>query len=376
MANSLLQCAVDSLPCGGCRQHAIDYTTRNEVDFSTRERYHKYLWQFHNAVSTRIGNRPPISWEQYEREWLYWKPVDGLRIGFVAGCYEKFGGTETFHQTLVPRLPGVIGFVSLAEVKGDAKLLKVPVGSGEAMIASLVSQSDLIVSWSIDWQDRIRPKRLITVHHGSPNCIWDTGHALQGDSIVAVSEETATMLRGLTDRQVRHIPNAVDPSRLRTRDVKNKNGKKVCLWSHRWSADKRPELAIKIAEFLPFDWHMVLTGYRGEPVAPFDAQSDRVTILPPQHPGDWLAVADCFLSTSITEGFGLAVAEARLAGVPIVSTPVGIANQIGVAITLPIDASPIEWAKEIVSAPSHELQGLELFSLDAHIAAWKEVVRV
>ena len=64
-------------------------------------------------------------------------------------------------------------------------------------------------------------------------------------------------------------------------------------------------------QFMPDDWHMVLVGHRNEKIE----TNDRVTILPPQHPGDWLSVASCFLSTSTTDGFGLSVAEALAAGV-------------------------------------------------------------
>ena len=51
-------------------------------------------------------------------------------------------------------------------------------------------------------------------------------------------------------------------------------------------------MAIEIAKYFPDDWHMVLTGHRDEPIE----TNDRVTILPPQHPGNWLSVASCFLS--------------------------------------------------------------------------------
>ena len=94
---------------------------------------------------------------------------------------------------------------------------------------------------------------------------------------------------------------------------------------------------------------MILVGHRNEPVE----TNDRVTIFPPQHPGNWLSVASCFLSTSTTDGFGLSVAEAIAAGIPVVSSPVGIASRSGLAITVPIDARPSEWAAAIVSSDRH-----------------------
>ena len=99
-----------------------------------------------------------------------------------------------------------------------------------------------------------------------------------------------------------------------------------------------------------------------------------MTILPPQHPGDWLSVASCFLSTSTTDGFGLSVAEAIAAGIPVVSSPVGIASRPDLAITVPIDACPSEWAAAIVSSDQHVLPSRELFSLSEHLADWTSVV--
>ncbi len=357
---------VPSKDCG-CREWLRRYIAKNEPRFDDMA---MYGWQLHNSVNEKL-DKPQFSWEDFNATWKRWKAVDGLRIGFLAGCFEEFGGTETFHETLVPRLPGVIGFATEHSMRGDPSRLGVPTASGESAIMSLVAQSDVIVSWSIDWRDRVRPKRLITVHHGSPSDVWETDRALQGDVIVAVSEETASVMRGLTVRPVYHIPNAVDPLRLLPRNSVETNGKKICLWPHRWSPEKRPKLAIAIAEYLPADWHMVLTGYRGE--FPCDS-NDKVTILPPQRTGDWLAVSSCVLCTSTTDGYNLTIAEARTAGVPVVSTPVGIASQPGIAITVPIDAIPSEWAEAIVSSEHQELPPANLFSLHDHIAAWSEVV--
>ena len=115
---------------------------------------------------------------------------------------------------------------------------------------------------------------------------------------------------------------------------------------------------------------MIFVGHRDEPVE----TNDRVTILPPQYPGDWLSIASCFLSTSTTDGFGLSVAEAIAAGISVVSSPVGIASRPGLAIRVPIDASPREWAAAIVSSDRHVLPSKELFSLTKHLADWTSVV--
>jgi glycosyltransferase involved in cell wall biosynthesis len=166
------------------------------------------------------------------------------------------------------------------------------------------------------------------------------------------------------------IEPAVDPDRIKPRQAVETNGKKICLWSHRFHADKRPQLAIEIAKHLPDDWHMVMTGHRGERLE----LNDRVTILPPTHPGDWLDVASCFLSTSLFEGFGLSVAEAITAGVPVVSTPVGIAKRTGMALTVDSDADAETWAMAILASQSMSLPSRDLFSVDEFLKQWELVI--
>ena len=372
-ASELLKSVIASVSsCGGCKKHAIDYVAANKPDFSTREKYHEYVWTFHNAVTARVYPlRKLFTWDEYKQYWLKWKSVDGLRIGFVTSCFEPFGGTETFHETIVRRFPGVVGFVSQLEIKRDTSVLGVPSGWGNEAIESLVLNCDVVFAWNIDWSHRRRPKKLITIHHGSPAATFDTDHAIQGDLVVTVSQDTANYLRQFTSKPIIHIPNAVDPDRIKPQGSFDVNGKKICLWSHRFVDDKGVKTALEIAKRLPDDWHMVMTGHRGEPIE----LNDRVTVLPPTHPGTLLAVASCFLSTSLFDGFGLSMAEAIVAGVPVVATPVGIASRPGLAVTVPIDASPGKWAEAIVGSGDHVLPSRELFSLDAFMASWLSVVK-
>ena len=368
-ASELLKSAIASVSsCGGCKKHAIDYVAANKPDFSTREKYHEYVWTFHNAVTARVYPlRKLFTWDEYKQYWLKWKSVDGPRIGFITSCFEPFGGTETFHETIVRRFPGVVGFASQLEIKRDTSILGVPTGWGNEAIESLVLNCDVVFAWNIDWSHRRRPKRLISIHHGSFEDTDGIRLAKQGDTIVCVNNEVADYVREETGKPVHWIPNAVDPDRIKPRNAVETNGKKICLWAHRFSSDKRPQLAAEIAKLLPDDWHMVLTGHLGEPIE----INDRVTVLGNQHPGDWLAVASCFLSTSLFDGFGLSMAEAIVAGVPVVATPVGIASRPGLAVTVPIDASPEHWAAAIVGSGDHVLPSRELFSLDAFMASWE-----
>ena len=313
-----------------------------------------FTHELHNFVNEDL-ERPLFSLQDAKALWrpdlLRWKQVDGLRVGFVAACYTEVGGTETFHQTLLPHIRGLTGFATVERITGDAAILGVPCASGTGAISSLAAQCDVVVSWAVDWARLDRPKRLVTVHHGSATDIGSLESVLQGDEIVCVSEATANHIRGMTDKPVHYIPNAVDPRRLVAKQNMAPDwGKNICLWMHRFSPDKRPELAIQIAECLPDDWHMILAGHAGEKLSVYF--NSRMTVLPPAHPGDWLSVASCFLSTSKFDGFGLSVAEAICAGVPVVSSPAGIATEPGLATIVDHDAEPREWASASTSTRS------------------------
>ena len=327
----------------------------------------------HNAVNVDL-KRPEMTLDDASKRWaspFAWKDVSGRKVGFLAVDFMRIGGTETFTTTLLPQLPNVIGFAVQNMIFGDTEPLGVPAYDGADAIRSLSANSDVIVSWLVNPREYGFAGKLIMVHHGSPMDEWQSRSCLVGDEIVCVSQATADHLQTLTTKPVHYIPNAVDPVRIVARSTIDLPAKKLCVWLHRFAVDKRPELAIQIAEHLPDDWHMVLAGggmaLNG---------SERVTILPPVHPGDLLTMASCFLSTSKFDGFGLSVAEAICAGVPVVSSPAGIATEPGLATIVDHDASPQEWAATIVLA-AQKVDRPELpaeYRLDRHVSAWARVV--
>ena len=327
----------------------------------------------HNAVNVDL-ERPEMTLDDASKRWaspFAWKDVSGKKVGFVAIDYMRIGGTETFHATLISRLPNVIGFAVQNMIFGDTEPLGVPAYHGSDAMRSLSAESDVIVSWLVNPRQYGFTGKLIMAHHGSPMDEWQTRSCVVGDEIVCVSEATADHLRTLTTKPVHYIPNAVDPARIVARSTIDLPGKKLCVWIHRFAPDKRPELAIQIANYLPSDWHMVLAGGGMALNA-----SERVTILPPVHPGDLLTRASCFLSTSKFDGFGLSVAEAICAGVPVVSSAVGIATHPGLATIIAHNAEPYEWAEAIVAA-SEKTNRPELpveYGLDIHVNAWASVV--
>ena len=331
----------------------------------------------HNAVNIEL-KRDTMTIDDARKRWepaFKWSNVKGQRVGFIAIDFMRIGGTETFGQTLVPRIQNAIGFAVENTLEGDVDTLGVPTYQGREAIRSLCNESDVVVSWLVNPRMYGFQGKVIMIHHGSVSDEGQTEACLVGDEIVCVSELTADHLRTITDRPVHYIPNAVDPHRLSPRNkIETDRGKSICLWSHRFSKDKRPELAIEIAKCLPDDWHMIMTGHRNEALSVYF--NSRMTVLPPAHPGDWLAVASCFLSTSLFDGFGLSVAEAICAGVPVVSSPAGIATEPGLATIVPHDSEPEVWAKAIVEA-SEKATRSQLpaeYSLESHVAKWARIL--
>lgn len=320
-------------------------------------------------------------------------PHRNLRVGFVSAAYMEIGGTETFHRTLLPRLRDVVnvtGFVATAFHGGDGSLLQVPYDTGIDSAKRLASNCDVLVVWGISNLAKILPAngpRVIAVHHADWSSEWNNGVILSQlhliDEVVCVNQDTAENLRS-RGKPVHYIPNAIDPARIqpsgRQSELRARHSiaadAKIVLFGHRLSAEKRPLLAVQVAQHLPEDWVMVIAGDGSERKMVESAACSRVRIVGAcDSLADWLAVSSCFLSLSTFEGFGLAIGEAMAAGIPTVSTPAGIAQ--GLATTLPVHSTAAEWAHAIntvkVIAPASSV--LERFSVQRMVDAWAKILK-
>jgi glycosyltransferase involved in cell wall biosynthesis len=317
------------------------------------------------------------------------------RVGFISAAYMRMGGTETFHRSLLPRLKGIVhvaGFVATGFHSGDGSKLQVPYARGVEAAQRLAAHCDVLVIWGIDDIAHIlqhtRP-RIIAVHHGDWSSGWNNELILKQtdviDDVVCVNADTASRLSECV-KNVHFIPNTIDPDRINPSgnqsDLRSLFGispdSKIVLFGHRLSHEKRPRLAVEIAQHLPDDWVMVIAGDGAERSAVEAAAAegcDRVRIVGGcDSLADWLQLSDCFLSLSTIEGFGLSVGEAMAAGVPTVSTPAGIAP--GLATTMPTDSTAAEWAAAIVKAKvvvcAEDI--LERFSVTRMVSAWSQVI--
>lgn len=304
------------------------------------------------------------------------------KIAFIAVNYSSHGGTETFHQTLLPRLKhyrNIVGFGCI-HGGGDPSLLKVPYYQGREAVSDLCTRADIVVTWGIDALTQLLPKprpMVVAVHHGDVNAGWigETLWQSEVDEFVCVNREAAEHIKTKRNLPVHWIPNAVELDRIKTTSnldaIKaSVAGKKVALFGHRFSEEKQPQLAVEIARYLPSDWLLVMAG--DGPLKPCNPPANVRLVGHVETLADWLAVSNCFLSLSTFEGFGLSMAEAHAAGVPIVATPTGIAPQVAASL-LPIGANPLMWARAIVHAIGKQNKPAD-FSVDEHVRRWAKVL--
>ena len=331
------------------------------------------------------------------RELADWPPRSGshdVRVGFISAAYMEIGGTETFHRSLLPRLNQrihVAGFVSTAFHGGDGKKLGVPYATGIAAAKKLAAHCDVIVAWGVQDLVKLMPTnrpRIIAVHHADWASGWNNELILTQldtiDEVVCVNADTAQKL-SVSGKPVHWIPNAIDPDRVIATGKRSvlrhslqiSSEAKIVLFGHRLSAEKRPRMAVQIADCLPPEWVMVIVGDGAERSAIEEMVATRGNVRvvgAVESLADLLSISSCFLSLAMFEGFGLSIGEAMAAGVPVVSTPTGIASEF--ATTLPGESCAEEWAEAIVSASVRVAPEVitERFSVDRMVAAWHDLI--
>jgi glycosyltransferase involved in cell wall biosynthesis len=233
-------------------------------------------------------------------------------IGILSAVYNHVGGTETYWKSL-HKLIGVTGLATPQQPKSNRAPF--PVFGGTEAVEQLADSVRILLVWGITDKDELTrgPKR-VAIHHGSLQSVWAKSvfeNQLKWcEDAIAINEEVADYYK------VRYIPNVVDFEPIAKTNADTKE--KIVSWIHRDAAEKRPELARRIARALPDGWRMVATmgAERTDRKITAIGQTAEVAKL--------LSHATVFLSTSDQEGFGLSMAEAMLAGVPVVASPHGL----------------------------------------------------
>jgi glycosyltransferase involved in cell wall biosynthesis len=280
----------------------------------------------------------------------------GLARAALVGPCLMMGGAEAHGAMLLgAAMPGV-AWVGAAATHGEGATdprrvaeyrALAPLGLGPADARHLAARCDVLVVWAVPeagpWADLASPRpRVVCVVHAPAEAPWgrDVYAAMRGvDRWVLVSELCRGAVPAGAAGSATAILNAADPRHAAPGPGRSR-GETRARWGvppgafvagalQRMSAEKGCDALMRLAAAAPRWLRVVAVGdgaergrmraeasWRGLPIALPGADDD---------PGAALAAFDCLLALSDYESFGLSIAEAWLAGVPVISTPVGAA---------------------------------------------------
>ena len=303
-------------------------------------------------------------------------------IGFIAPCYMQIGGTESWHRSLLPRLRGVVGFVSLDPTmsSGDLDALGCVTDVGIEAAKHLAKKCGVLVVWNVG--DRLKrivegaSCKVISASHGGPGESWNLtslqAQAPWTDHMVTICKDSqADVPAGIASTV---IPNAPDPSRIVPSQALPRPARKLAISISRFSPEKRLHfLADLFRDHLP-DWELWLVGAKQGIGGASIEESDNVRVFEAtQTPGDYYAVADLFVQATGNEGYGLSAAEALLAGLPVVSHPVGLfADKPKLATIVHRRATKQDWVQAIRTAQPKPIDTLD--RIDDWVDAWQGLI--
>jgi hypothetical protein len=268
------------------------------------------------------------------------QPFTPNKLGIAYTSVQRVGGAETFLRTMLQGLgPAMSGAAVMSPTIYSNGLRH-----GLDAMEDLAKASENLIVWGfVDGLPALvadNPQtNIYAIHHGSLASTWANEMFAAQIKItgrgVAVNQEVAATFG------VDWLPNPVlKPTFAR---IANTTEKPRVLWNHRWSEEKRPELAIAIAKELKDAVEFAISA---PPSLELPANCHNIG----QTTGNvnWLAGADVFLSTATQEAFGYSLAEAAYVGIPIVSTPYGIGSEVAARV---VDCDdPREWANAILAA--------------------------
>ena len=302
------------------------------------------------------------------------------KFGIVHTVFNAIGGTETWARNFVRYVGDVSGVATLDRPSGE---IDTAIYHGDIAVGTLCQAADTVLVWGItDVHKHLfeaqKPRRLLAMHHGALNSRWACevfeNQLKWCDGGIAVNEDVAEKYG------VPCIPNIVAPFEYTGfpltgtyyDDIYN-----YVLWLHRPSAEKRPEFALEIAEHLPDRWKMI--GTFGEMEVPENVINVK-SVTDPNHKYHLFGLAKVFLATPTDEGFGYSVAEAVEQGVPVVSTPHGIAKQVATGLLSDSDGPAefvrvIQWAAKRMQVETQEKRDylMSKYGPDAIVPLWRSL---
>lgn len=270
----------------------------------------------------------------------YKQPFRKNRLGIAYTSIQRVGGAETFLRTMMHALGPVLSGVAVLSPTIYSSGLR----SGMQAIDDLAAVSDVLLVWGfVDGLQSLVAKypqtKIYPIHHGDLASTW--ANEMFEKQLVSTRQGVAVNQHVAARFGVEWLPNPVFKPTF-TRTPNNAKVPRV-LWNHRWSDEKRPELAVEIARELGDAVEFAISA---PPSIELPANCQNIGQTTSNV--NWLSGTDVFLSTANQEAFGYSLAEAAYVGVPIVASPYGIAKNVATQIVESEDAK--EWAQAILTA--------------------------
>lgn len=330
-----------------------------------------------------------------------------MRIAFVLNNWGAWGGSGTYHAILIRSLQkmGYDCQVCLPFVELEAWELPsdIPFHLGIKNTVKAIQGCSTWVSWAIGHKISIssllsrkktRPK-IVSVNHGdfrNPWCLKVMRKESPfADKIVGVSESSLAAVPEEYRHKGRVIEGPIDRDRLvpftsRTdmqKSLRLGDENKVLLYLGRLDPRKGYHQIIDLTRFLPSNWRTLIVGDGIESISPQLLYGNYNVMFcgPSPFPGDFIQLADCSISLSETEGFGLSVVETMISGVPTISPKVGILEELDIGYVVPLGLSSREYANIVVEADrnrglakNHKAILDPLFTTESFVQKWVSVL--
>jgi glycosyltransferase involved in cell wall biosynthesis len=278
-------------------------------------------------------------------------------------------------------LSDVIQWVGVGSVEGvfhdrfaDEIRKHCPVYSGKDQVSALAAECDVVVSWFIKDLTPYPARRtgpVVSVSHSPQDCPFSRRFMACGfpgaTDFVSVSQVSRNTYPAEIWDRIRVIKNAVDVERLKPSVPREEQrriwgvpeGSKVVGFIARFSPEKGYQRVWDSLHHLGDEWVAVLVGdgIRWEDSKNLAAsQVGNRAIFPgaTNDVGSALNAFDCIVVPSDFESFCYVIAEAWAAGVPVISTPVGVVNDhTDLAHIIPHNSCGYEVANAIKQDEAH-----------------------
>lgn len=235
--------------------------------------------------------------------------------------------------------------------------------TARAHSADLISAQDPVWTGLIAIFSRTRAVQ-IQVHTDTWGTVgsWIAAYVLRRATCVrVVSERVRKKVSTITTAPIHMLPIFVDATRFThtsAEPVEYGHGPRLLMVA-RLAPEKRVDRTLHALTEVP-DAHLYIVG-EGPLKDSLQRTADSLQLTDRVHFLGWKADvvpyyqhADCFVSTSAFEGYGMALLEAALAGCPIVSTNVGIASELPRESVTVVSGDQYELAKAMQASLTPE----------------------